>query len=325
MGSNPTSRTIYRVYLDKFGIDVSVLDNRFKASSMQCKFCEGTLTKPWQKKFCSRSCAAKCNNIGRIVTEEHRAKVRQTFLSKNPRVASDKKKRESVVSKSCLECGIEFKPDKNARKFCSMRCFSSARSFIHLLRPITIYLGSRSPVRVNGPYIVKHGRSIVVVFYDDGTKKSMSLARHLMQEKLKRELAEWETVDHIDEDPTNNDVENFQILTLLENVQKSNEAVKAGKKAKKPYAAKMIDRLASRERLRTSNPTAKLNANIALEIRLKFADGLITYWQIMKNYGVNSRSVRNVLSGKTYAYVGGPIFEGFAAGRKPVLENLKRK
>lgn len=48
----------------------------------------------------------------------------------------------------------------------------------------------------------------------------MSYPKYIMQLKLGRELLPGEVVDHIDDDPTNNKEENFQVITNQENMLK---------------------------------------------------------------------------------------------------------
>ncbi len=72
-------------------------------------------------------------------------------------------------------------------------------------------------VHVNGPYILKEsGRKSVRLTFPDGKKKHMLYSRFLMEEYLGRELLPEETVDHIDRDVTNDDINNLQILYKVE-------------------------------------------------------------------------------------------------------------
>lgn len=71
-----------------------------------------------------------------------------------------------------------------------------------------------------GPYLRKDNRQVMVIIKDDGTKTSMSYARYLMQQHLGRILESWEEVDHIDNDKTNDSIENLQILSRKENILK---------------------------------------------------------------------------------------------------------
>ena len=74
-------------------------------------------------------------------------------------------------------------------------------------------------MRVYGPYHRPDGRQHVIIS-DNGKKKTVSYPRYLMQQHLGRELTEFETVDHIDGDFTNNDLSNLQILTREANASK---------------------------------------------------------------------------------------------------------
>lgn len=62
-----------------------------------------------------------------------------------------------------------------------------------------------------------------VIIYDHETKKrrTQSYPRYIMEQLLGRALEDWETVDHIDEDFTNDDPANLQILSRSANAAKS--------------------------------------------------------------------------------------------------------
>lgn len=76
-------------------------------------------------------------------------------------------------------------------------------------------------------YLIEHKnelRKYVVLIRADKTKSCTSYARYLMAESLGRRLEETEQVDHIDEDKSNDILENLQILTQKENILKNHEA-----------------------------------------------------------------------------------------------------
>jgi|ERR1044071_2543272 len=78
-------------------------------------------------------------------------------------------------------------------------------------------------MKVYGPYLRKDGRKHVIL-YDGKTKKTVSYPKWLMQNLLGRELdSNLETVDHKDEDFTNDSYDNLQLLTRRENIQKSHK------------------------------------------------------------------------------------------------------
>ena len=72
--------------------------------------------------------------------------------------------------------------------------------------------------RVYGPYVQKDndGRRIVNL-KGAGRRRTISWPKAMMEVKLGRQLLGNEFVDHIDDDPTNDCYENFQILTPREN------------------------------------------------------------------------------------------------------------
>lgn len=76
--------------------------------------------------------------------------------------------------------------------------------------------------KVHGPYTRKQDRrKIVVIQYEDGTKTTKSYARYLMEKHLQRSLNEDEDVDHINNDKTDDRIENLRILCRKENVKKA--------------------------------------------------------------------------------------------------------
>lgn len=75
-------------------------------------------------------------------------------------------------------------------------------------------------MKVYGPYKRKDNRMHVVIVHDDGTKTTKSYPRVIMEEHLGRPLLPRETVDHINNDCTDNRIENLQLLSLSENNRK---------------------------------------------------------------------------------------------------------
>lgn len=78
-------------------------------------------------------------------------------------------------------------------------------------------------IKVYGPYTRKDGRKHVII-YDTETqsRRTVSYPRYLMEQHLGRELLPEEQVDHINEDFTDDRIENLQLLSRAENNRKSN-------------------------------------------------------------------------------------------------------
>lgn len=72
-------------------------------------------------------------------------------------------------------------------------------------------------------YIVTNpeGRQNLILFNSRKDRSTTQYARYLLAVKLGRLLSPKETVDHIDGDITNNDLDNLQILSRAENIRKS--------------------------------------------------------------------------------------------------------
>lgn len=71
-------------------------------------------------------------------------------------------------------------------------------------------------------YIINgsEGRRIVMLIAPDGTRKCTAYARYLMSVKLGRYLDKTETVDHINEDKSDDRIDNLQILSNADNIKK---------------------------------------------------------------------------------------------------------
>ena len=70
-------------------------------------------------------------------------------------------------------------------------------------------------------YHRRQGRWYAQLVRNKTNRTTMSFARYLMCVKLGRVLEKHETVDHIDNDKTNDWIENLQLLPLVENIRKA--------------------------------------------------------------------------------------------------------
>ena len=76
--------------------------------------------------------------------------------------------------------------------------------------------------RVYGPYAnpSNDGRSHIILFDGGENSRTVSWPKAMMEVKLGRLLRDDEQVDHVDDDPTNDAYENFQLLTPSANMLK---------------------------------------------------------------------------------------------------------
>lgn len=76
-----------------------------------------------------------------------------------------------------------------------------------------------------GPYkSQKDNRLRIVLIFNDNSKKTMSYPKYLMERHLDRYLTDKETVDHIDGNPLNNDINNLRVLSRVEHCK--NDAIR---------------------------------------------------------------------------------------------------
>lgn len=74
-------------------------------------------------------------------------------------------------------------------------------------------------------YVVtsRDNRKTLILVNNESDRTSTQYARYLLAVKLGRFLTNEETVDHIDEDKTNDDINNLQILSMADNIRKSHK------------------------------------------------------------------------------------------------------
>ena len=76
-------------------------------------------------------------------------------------------------------------------------------------------------MKMYGPYTRSDGRSHVIFIDSQGKRRTQSYPRYLMEQHLGRELLPNEHVDHINDDCSDNRIENLQLLSQAENNKKS--------------------------------------------------------------------------------------------------------
>lgn len=82
-------------------------------------------------------------------------------------------------------------------------------------------------MKVHGPYRRQDGRQIVIVVEDDGSRRTISYPKWLLELQLGRRLdPDLETVDHIDSNFENNTFENLRIMPRKEHSTEDTRRVK---------------------------------------------------------------------------------------------------
>jgi hypothetical protein len=71
-------------------------------------------------------------------------------------------------------------------------------------------------MNIYGPYVGKDKRSRCVIVHDNGRITTKSYPRLIMEAHLGRSLLPEEDVHHLDEDVTNNDISNLEIILHTE-------------------------------------------------------------------------------------------------------------
>lgn len=80
--------------------------------------------------------------------------------------------------------------------------------------------------KIYGPYKRKDGRKHVCIMWPDGKKQTVSYPKYIMECYINRYLEKDETVDHIDRNFNNNDLDNLQILIRQEHIKLDAKRVK---------------------------------------------------------------------------------------------------
>jgi len=139
----------------------------------------------------------------------------------------------------------------------------------------------------------------------DGISRNRQTSAWLVELKYNKKLTKNDTVDHIDEDKTNDSMDNLQILTRAENAKKSYKfrTEHGGVVIKRhKMTPDEIDQISG-----SKNKMAKLTDNQILEIREIYTTGKCSIEEICVMYSLSRKTIFNVVTGRSYKNVGGDI------------------
>lgn len=180
----------------------------------------------------------------------------------------------------------------------------------------------KKPIKIHNSYYSRRDKRTVVAITIGEKYTFKLLARLLLEIKVGRPLVGDETVDHIDENPSNDDPDNLQILSRAENSRKSADASKMVE-----YSRSEKGRLSSSERFRgDKNPMATISNEEAKRIRNEFLTVQFPEFSLFaEKQPIEVKSLRYLLTGCTYKEAGGPIFEFYSKigrGSRPTWKQI---
>lgn len=169
----------------------------------------------------------------------------------------------------------------------------------HIKQLRLLYKGS---IKFYGPYKGKDNRFRVQIRYTDGSQKVRQFAKLKMEVKLSRLLNKDETVDHIDEDVTNDKYSNLQVLSHAHNARKSYH-IKGKDNFSKYRNSELAKERSSKRILGEKNPNSSFKDKDVIKLRKLFEQGKISKKEIEENYKVSGRAVSNMLNRTSYKHL----------------------
>lgn len=150
--------------------------------------------------------------------------------------------------------------------------------------------------KLYGPYHWKSNNRWVVDVASDGRKKTMLAARLILEIKLNRKLIDDETVDHIDNDKTNDDPSNLQVLSGRDNARKGSlNSNNLDDWLYNPIHAERRSYNASGER---NSAALFTNEDIERFRSIPKYHGMIK--QLAMEHGCSYKTMQNILNGTSY-------------------------
>lgn len=198
------SRKFIRILAEKASIEYDEWLSKFKRSTpyyskhpQYCKQCGKKLPfKQRDNKFCSHSCAAQFNNLGRVLTEETRWRISKGLQKKSDLFDGDFKPIKKIRG-NCLNCGKTIERGN----YCSIKCHHEYQYKLSVDR----WLKGENPQRVGGliPSFIKR---YLMESHKCKCEKCGWCEKHPVSNTVPLEI------HHIDGDCTNNRFKNLQLL-----------------------------------------------------------------------------------------------------------------
>ena len=166
-------------------------------------------------------------------------------------------------------------------------------------------------VKIYGPFVNYQNRAFCIIYSNKlKIRKSKLYAKLLMEIKLGRILSKEETIDHIDGDPTNDSLENLQILSRHENCKKG--PCSATRERIRELNRQRMNNPEVKEKMKKftlgeNNGKSKISNEKVKYFREQFAEGNISQKEIISLTGLDRKTVQNFLVGRTYLTAGGPL------------------
>jgi len=185
---------------------------------IQCKICSKIFFVPpseKNRKYCSQRCYGiaqrktsietcsvnDCNNpvLSKGLCNRHYLRLCRygnplATAPPKPRKKYERHKpfKSTIITKTCLYCGKEYKTHNKDSKFCSLKCFGFYRR-----KPYIIKKGYKKILKPNHPRADKKGYAFEHII--------------IAEKKLNRSLKSPEECHHIDKNPLNNNPENILV------------------------------------------------------------------------------------------------------------------
>lgn len=159
-------------------------------------------------------------------------------------------------------------------------------------------------VEIGNTYESKDGRRRTSLKID-GKYTVRQYGKLLLEQKLGRRLNKVETVDHIDEDKTNDDPDNLQPLTRSENARKSSLL-----RQSHLYFPEITDDERENRRIRAigeNNNNSVIPDELVVRFRKLVGNGDISCNELADHFYLDRKTMRNLLTGISFSHLGGAL------------------